>query len=199
MNQRKKQPAQTRQAIFAAAGAGFASGGYAGTGLGTIVAAAGLTKGALFHHFKDKQSLALGWIAGDLAEAMALNWVEPLQGIGSLDALKSFCRSRCLGIQSADAASALVSLAAEIAAEEPALREALERVFAGWRDGFAAVLERGKVAGWIHRSINPAVEAAFLVSAISGLTVTAKAAPEEITRRTSATALEGYLETLRAQ
>lgn len=199
MNQRKKRPVETRQAILAAAGAGFSAQGYAATGLGTIVEQAGLTKGALFHHFKDKQSLALAWISGDLAAAISATWVDGLQGIGSLDALKSWCRARCLEIRAGDAASALVLLAAETAHSDSALREAFERVFSEWRGAFAAVIERGRTAGWIHRSIQPAVEAAFLVSAISGLTVTSKSNPEESARRTCATALEGYLETLRSQ
>jgi hypothetical protein len=43
------------------------------------------------------------------------------------------------------------------------------------------------------------MEAAFLVSTFSGFTVIAKTSPDESMRRTCATALEGYLETLRPQ
>ncbi len=199
MSQRKKQPVQTRQAILKAAGEGFASGGYSGTGLGAIVEKAGLTKGALFHHFKDKSSMALAWIQADLSSAMEESWFAPLENVASLDALKNFCRTGCLAIREDDAASALTALTAETAALDATLREALEGVFSRWRGAFAAMLEAGKAAGWIHRSIQPETEAAFIVSFLAGLTVTAKAAASEGTLRTGATALTGYLETLRAQ
>ena len=198
MKQRKKQPVQTRQEILQAAGAEFSLHGYAGTGLGSIVLNAGLTKGALFHHFPDKRSLAATWISENLNTAMDSRWIVPLEAIVSLDGFRSLCRSNCLELEHGDAASALVSLAAETAAD-PVLGPALERVFTSWRNAVAGLFERGKSEGWIHRSIQPAVEATFLVSVFSGFTVTTKCNPDESTRRTCASALEGYLETLRAQ
>lgn len=199
MKQRKKQPVVTRQLILDAAGEQFARDGYSGTGLGPMVIKAGLTKGALFHHFPDKRSLALAWIRGDLMKAIGEIWIHPLSRIRSLDGLRTFCRARCLDLNPEDATSALVAMAAETAAMDVALGSALEEVFAAWRTAIADLLEAGKSAGWIHHSIQPAVEAAILVSAFSGLSVTTKCNPEVVFRRTFATGLEGYLETLRPQ
>ncbi|HET9621917.1 MAG TPA: helix-turn-helix domain-containing protein [Kofleriaceae bacterium] len=47
----------TRRAILAAARQAFARDGYASTALEAIVAPAGLTKGALYHHFKNKAAV----------------------------------------------------------------------------------------------------------------------------------------------
>lgn len=199
MKQRKKQPGITRQSILEAAGEGFATHGYAATGLGTIVSRADLTKGALFHHFHDKRSLAADWITTSLGTSIAADWIHPLDEIHSLDGLKSFCRSRCLDLHTTGPLSALVAITAETAHSEPALRDAAAAVFTALRQSFAELIERGKSAGWIHRSIQPAAEAAFIVSSVSGLTVTAKADPTDATRRAGADALGAYLETLRAQ
>lgn len=199
MRPRKKQPVITRRAILDAAGAEFARHGYAGTGLGAIVQRAELTKGALFHHFTDKRAMAVAWIDDLLDAEIAQRWIEPLTGIGSLDGLRVFLRARCLEIRPGDAASALVALTAETAHADDALGAALERVFSHWRAGLADLLERGKSEGWIHRSIHPPAEAAFLVSVIAGFTVTTRAGEGETLRRGNADALEGYLETLRAQ
>jgi TetR/AcrR family transcriptional regulator, transcriptional repressor for nem operon len=199
VKQRKKQPAVTRQAILAAAGEGFAACGYAATGLGDIGSRAGLTKGALFHHFPDKRTLAADWITSEVRTGIDAEWIGPLDEIRSLDALKSFCRSRCLDLGTVDPLSALVAITAETAHAEPHLREASAGVFTALRQSFADLISRGKSDGWIHRSIQPASEAAFIVSSVAGLTVTAKADPTDATRRAGADALGAYLETLRSQ
>lgn len=199
MMQRKKQPVVTRQAILDAAGGEFASHGYSGTGIGAIVSKAGLTKGALFHHFPDKRALAIAWIGGDLKDAIHALWIAPLDEIDSLNAFRGFCRARCLELLPSDATSALVSLTAETAAADPDMRTSLEDVFATWREAFSSLLEKGKSDGWIHHSIQPAVEAGILVSTFAGLSVTTQCNPAESFRRTCATGLEGYLETLRPQ
>ena len=160
---------------------------------------ADLTKGALFHHFPDKKSLAAAWIGDSLATSIRDLWVTPLAALGTLDALRSLCRARCLELEPGDATSALVALTAETAATDPRLGAALERIFAGWRAAVAGLLERGQADGWIHPSIQPAGEAVFLVASIAGFSVTTRCHPDESIRRTCATAVEGYLETLRAQ
>jgi AcrR family transcriptional regulator len=199
MKPRGKQPEKTRRAILDAAGAEFSQHGYAGSGLGAIVERAELTKGALFHHFSDKRAMAVAWIDDVLAADIEQRWVAPLVEMGSLDGLRTFLRARCLEMRPGDAAPALVALAAETAQSDDALAAALRRVFARWRAALTDLLERGKQEGWIHRSIQPSPEAAFLVSAIAGFTVTIRAGEEESLRRSGADALMGYLDTLRAQ
>src|SRR5262245_45146360 len=49
---------RTRERILAAAEPLVLENGFAGTSLDDILSATGLTKGAFFHHFKDKSDLA---------------------------------------------------------------------------------------------------------------------------------------------
>lgn len=48
---------KSRDALIAAAARLFAEQGYAATSTEAVLAAAGLTRGALYHHFRDKQAL----------------------------------------------------------------------------------------------------------------------------------------------
>ena len=65
---------QTRRALVSAARALFAEKGYSGTGTPDIVAAAGVTRGALYHHFADKQALFAAVVEEEhLLMAMAIN------------------------------------------------------------------------------------------------------------------------------
>ena len=56
-NRKAEQSEQTRNALLDVAGTLFASKGYASTSIEEMVRQAGMTKGALYHHFRDKPAL----------------------------------------------------------------------------------------------------------------------------------------------
>nr|MDT0665186.1 TetR/AcrR family transcriptional regulator [Micromonospora sp. DSM 115978] len=72
-NARTEQTVDTRAALLAAARKRFAEQGYAATGTEEIVADAQVTRGALYHHFKDKAELfrtVMEQVARDVAEQL---------------------------------------------------------------------------------------------------------------------------------
>ncbi|HEY2659775.1 MAG TPA: helix-turn-helix domain-containing protein [Caulobacteraceae bacterium] len=84
MNTRPKprfvQAAATRSSLIATARRMFAQKGYHEAGTNELVAAAGVTRGALYHHFRDKEHLfeaVFRELAGELFAAASRS-VEPL-------------------------------------------------------------------------------------------------------------------------
>ncbi len=70
---RTEQTADTRQVLLAAARRRFAEQGYAATGTEEIVADAQVTRGALYHHFRDKADLfrtVMEQVAREVAEQL---------------------------------------------------------------------------------------------------------------------------------
>src|SRR6266540_4787542 len=62
----------TRQHILAVATEEFLSHGYAGSSLSDLIRAAGITKGAFYHHFPSKEALAVEVVRARQAEETAM-------------------------------------------------------------------------------------------------------------------------------
>ncbi len=80
---------KTRAALMQAARSLFVSKGYGDTSTPEIVAAAGITRGALYHHFEDKRALFRAIVMDEaLAVASAIEREAPA-GLSPIDALMS--------------------------------------------------------------------------------------------------------------
>ncbi|MCG6207322.1 TetR/AcrR family transcriptional regulator [Rhodopseudomonas sp. HC1] len=70
----------TRAGLIAAARQAFVARGYAGTSTPDLVEAAGVTRGALYHHFADKQALFRAVIEAESAAVAAEIEAAPFSG-----------------------------------------------------------------------------------------------------------------------
>src|SRR5690349_5001130 len=73
-----RAPDLTRKKILEAAFAEFYTHGFQGGSLNDIVAKAGTTKGALFHHFAGKQDLGYAVVDEIIAPLLQERWLKPL-------------------------------------------------------------------------------------------------------------------------
>ncbi len=202
---RVRDPKATRRRILAAAHEEFWRRGYRAGSLNGIVEAAGVTKGALFHHFRDKNALALAVVEEVLAPELRDCWLVPLEGDGdALELLGRLLAGELERIEEVGGGgapglgSALVKLAADVSEEDGELWRRVGALFGEWREAVARTLGRGQSGGAVHPSVVPADEAAFLVDAMAGMAVSGQAGRGLEPLRASHRAASAYLETLRA-
>src|SRR5579859_6426610 len=74
-----KAPEATRRKLLDAAFAEFYANGFQGGSLNHIVAAAGATKGALFHHFDSKQDLGYAVVDERIGPLLLERWLSVLE------------------------------------------------------------------------------------------------------------------------
>jgi len=143
-----RQPEETRQKLVAAARGLILERGFTGTGVDQICAAAGVTKGAFFHHFKSKDDIGQAaldnWAAfgmGLYASAKAEPARHPLDHVHKfIDIMIGFLR------ESESPVTCVVGMMSqELALANPALRDVCSRYLGDWADFAQQLLEEAKV------------------------------------------------------
>jgi TetR/AcrR family transcriptional regulator, transcriptional repressor for nem operon len=199
---RVRQPDATRQKLLKAAFAEIHEHGYQAASLETILAGAGVTKGALYHHFENKAQLGHAVLDEVIVGLVLSDWLEPLeeQPDDPLSAMHEALRRKVVRFASGrglQLGCPLNNLANEMSPIDETFRRRVDAAFARWRGGFAAALQRGKLAGTVRADVDPERVAAFLVAAAEGSIGLAKSARSIEVLRSNYDLLGAYLETLR--
>lgn len=92
---------ETRSALLAAARAQFLEKGYAATGTPEIARLAGVTRGALYHHFADKQALFKAVVEAEAAAVAAEINKEALGARSVVEALSRGARAYFVAMRKA--------------------------------------------------------------------------------------------------
>jgi len=194
---RSYDPEGTRRRLLDVAAEAFQSRGYTATGMHELMREAGVTGGALYHHFPTKKALGLAVIRDRVAAEVAETWIAPVRGApDALDGIAGVFERISEGLRRRGAVSGcpLNNLVLELALADPAFRQAMEAVFDAWRAAIAARLHADQEAGRLAMA-DVGELAAFIVAAYSGAMAQAKAqqdaAPLEACARQLMRCLEG--------
>jgi TetR/AcrR family transcriptional regulator, transcriptional repressor for nem operon len=194
---------ETRDKLLGAAFEEMFRNGFQAAGLATIVRKAGVTKGALYHHFPDKAALGLAVIDEVVRRPLLDAYLEPLaraQG-DPLTALQQVLRRRAddfdeLGV---DLGCPLNNFTQEMTPLDERFRASIESVLEAWIDGFEDTLERARAAGSLRADVDVRRVATFLVASVEGAFGMAKAARSAAVLRANLETLADYLDTLRVE
>lgn len=203
---RTRAPDETRQKILGAASEEIHRHGFRAASLGAIAARAGVTKGALYHHFPEKATLGYAVVEEVVREPLLAAYLEPLrdairQGAGDpVRALQDALRRRADDFEQGgiELGCLLNNLAQEMSPLDEDFRAHVAAVLEAWTDEFADGIGRAQARGLVRPDVDARRAAAFMVAAIEGAFGVAKNATSVDLLRSNLEMLAEYLETLRA-
>ena len=163
---RKNDPTGLRERVLETAFGLFQAQGYNATSVQELIAAAGVTGGALHHHFPTKKAIGLAVIRERVAPAVEETWLRPVQESADakaaiLDVFAGLAEE--LDRNGAVRGCPVNNLTLELAFADPDFRSELRILFDRWRATLAESLGAGS-----DRS------AAMVVAAYSGAMAIAK-------------------------
>lgn len=177
LHKRMNDPEGLRQRLVDAAYAAFSTRGYHSSALHDLKRDAGVTGGALAHHFPTKKVLGLAVIQDRVAEAVELTWITPVKlATTTADGIQAVFATIISELERKGAVSGcpLNNLALELSREDEDFQAAIEGIFMRWRSAIADKLRGDLRAVPIHDMDSEAM-ATLVVATYSGAMAMAKA------------------------
>jgi TetR/AcrR family transcriptional repressor of nem operon len=195
---RSRDPERTRERLLQAASREIYRSGFQSAGLDTILALAGVTKGALYYHFKNKGALGYAVVEEIIAPDVHSTWVRPLQsGKDPVDALIGIVQGISVRPEDVCGGCQLNNLAQEMSPLDAGFRKRLEIIFDDWREGVASVLREGQTHGRVRRDVEPTDAAGLLIAMVEGYGSLAKNAQDAKVIKAGIRNIVGWLGSLR--
>lgn len=178
----RRDPDATRQALLVAAFEEIQAVGFRAASLDNILARTGVTKGALYHHFPNKNALGLA-VIDELIWPESRRHFEVLadESLHPIDALNLVLKDEMatMGQNEHIHGCPVCNLVQDMAGIDEAFRARLLRIHDAWQEAIAATLARGQARGQVRREVDPQAMAALMVAAYEGANVMAKAAADD--------------------
>src|SRR5579859_6678721 len=178
---RSRDPERTRERLLKAGFREVYRSGFQSASIDTILAAANVTKGALYYHFDSKEALGHAIVDEVVATFLRNRWLLPLQqgeDKDPIDALIDIVQSIPAQPRDVKGGCPLVNLAQEMSLLDEQFRKRLETIFHAWQEGIATALRRGQAEGTVRRDLLAEETASFLIAMVEGYEVLAKNAQD---------------------
>jgi len=197
-----KQPDITRDRILDAAFQEIHKHGFQAASLSNILAKTGLTKGALYHHFPDKDRLGHAVIEEVIRESLETMVFEPLRT--TTDPLGTLREGILRKAEKATGDTVVLgcplnNLMQEMSPLDADFKRRLTEILKTWQDVVTDALKRGQKAGQVRTDVDCRAAALFIVSAYEGCIGTAKNLQSVKEFRLCMAQLVDYVEGLRVK
>lgn len=196
---RPRNPDQTRQKLLEAAKEEFLIQGFPSASLDNILKNTGMTKGALYHHFKNKKELGYAVVDTLIYHKIRTEWVEPLHSCSDpIDTLAQLVlASREEVMQKYEQGCPLVNIGQQMSSVDEGFRQRVNSIYELWIGAISEALLQGQMNGKVSRKIAPDQAAGFFVAAAEGTMVLGKVTRSNELMSNNALAILQYLDTLR--
>ncbi|KAF0220303.1 MAG: transcriptional [Geobacteraceae bacterium] len=175
-----KLPEDTRGRILAAASRTFARLGYAGATLDEIAAEAGLTKGAVYWHFKNKNDLFLALLEGRLKYRLTVIPKAALEAVASEDKVEGVTAMMLeqLGFALADPDWPRLYLEYLLRSRNHGIIEKLDEAAQAIQNMVAGLIREFQKDGLLSPDLDPMAVAVMWTSLLDGLVLAWLRSPE---------------------
>jgi len=194
-----RQPDITRTRLLECAYTEIHQRGFRAASLDSILEKAGVTKGALYHHFDNKAALGYAVVDELIRPFMQSYWAplteaeDPVAcAIGGIKKRRDRLKAHLLAY-----GCPFNNLAQEMSPIDEGFRTRLQGILDDWRHALAAALERGKARGQVRSDVNTPAAAIFIISALEGVIGMGKASQSPALYEQGLRGLIEYLERLR--
>ncbi len=171
----KRDPQATRSRLLQAAFREVYKAGFQSSDLDAVPEQAGVTKGALYYHFPNKEALGHAVVTEVIARIMRDKWLRPLDG--SIDPIKSLIgvvESTSEEVTEVRGGCPLNNLAQEMSGLDEGFRSRIAKIFEDWRGGIAVALRGGQKRGLVRKDADVDEAATYLVATYEGYISMAK-------------------------
>ncbi|MEO6083045.1 MAG: ScbR family autoregulator-binding transcription factor [Umezawaea sp.] len=158
---RQERAEQTRKAILEAAASRFDAVGFLGASLSDILTEAGVTKGALYFHFKSKEDLADALIDEQFMVSEPLSAIED----PGLQTVIDLTYGMASGLQN----DVRVRASIRLVIEQGSFVTPADNAYKRWIDTIHGCLLAAKAAGDLRKEVNTHDLAQFVVASFTGI------------------------------
>jgi TetR/AcrR family transcriptional repressor of nem operon len=193
-----RDPERTRGLLLRAAFQEIYRSGFRSADLDAILAAAGVTKGALYYHFDDKEALGYAVLDEVMTSDLHKKWVHPLRNTEDpIAALLRIVQSESLKREDIQRGCPLLNLSQEMSGLDEGFRRRTAKLFKDWHDAIAGALHEGQKRGMVRNDIDANETATFLIATYEGYVVLTKNSQDARVMQSGQRRVSGHLESLR--
>ena len=194
----RRDPERTRRRLLQAAFREMHRSGFRNADLDAILARAGVTKGALYYHFDNKEALGYAVVDEVIASNLHQKWVQPLRNAKDpIGVLARIVQSESLKREDVQRGCPLLNLSQEMSGLDEGFRRRTARLYKDWHDAMAEALREGQKRRMVRSDINANETAMFLIAAWEGYVVLGKSSQDPRTMQSGQRRVSGHLESLR--
>ena len=172
--------------------------GFRNADLDAILARAGVTKGALYYHFDNKEALGYAVVDEVIASNLHQKWVQPLRNAKDpIGVLARIVQSESLKREDVQRGCPLLNLSQEMSGLDEGFRRRTAKVYKDWHDAMAEALREGQKRRVVRSDINANETATFLIAAWEGYVVLGKNSQDARILQSGQRSVRRHLESLR--